>query len=60
MSPGVYSALAEILYVKNVSKFMPDLHYYYMGLINSNYIANLLRLLYPYMPENDIQSTIST
>jgi len=31
LKPGVYSALAEILYVKLLSKRLPNLHYYYMG-----------------------------
>lgn len=31
LKPGVYSALAEILYVKLLSRRLPNLHYYYMG-----------------------------
>lgn len=31
LKPGVYSSLAEILYVKLLSKKLPNFHYYYMG-----------------------------
>jgi arginine-tRNA-protein transferase len=31
LTPGVYSALAEISYVKAMSKILPELKYYYMG-----------------------------
>eukprot|EP01027_Heterolobosea_sp_BB2_P000880 GEZU01001317.1.p1 GENE.GEZU01001317.1~~GEZU01001317.1.p1 ORF type:complete len:345 (-),score=38.41 GEZU01001317.1:15-938(-) len=31
LSPGIYSALSEILWVKCVSKIKPKLHYYYLA-----------------------------
>jgi len=42
ISPGVYSALAEILYVKSLSKQLPNLKYYYLGY----YIDNCQKMKY--------------
>ncbi len=42
LNPGIFSALMEIHYVKQVQKILPDLKYYYMGL----YINSCQKMLY--------------
>lgn len=42
ISPGVYSSLSEILYVKQLSKYLPSLKYYYLGY----YIHNVQKMKY--------------
>lgn len=42
ISPGVYSSLSEILYVKALSKILPNLKYYYLGF----YIHNVQKMRY--------------